>query len=871
MVRQRRDPRKPLYFRPMPDGSTYTYMGIDHRRWEKVDEADVPDDASIANMCMHEYAKGQDAHDIHWREWNKALDVGQYVRLLWDPDLLLPDITTKAESKEKYDEKNKETAKKEAGRRRRTTIINFAQDLDPEHWTWNRRERRAISGKSALGIGTVVVKRLRKAGYKVERAYIILHDKDKVEVYDLDADRYDLEDKVEHVHFLAQIGGRGVTLEQLGEVIGIAPQYLIYPKGRGEIAFDNPLAYLTHHKDEDKHRYRPEEVITLVGDDYLSVYRRRKKTWDKGRAKKAKKRTTHDLDWALDRIRSGEIRTREQIRLDSEMEQIYSRHPKSCDEALAYVKGVQMLDNAARFAAGEYSMACVFVTGGPGLGKSCFIEGFGRYLLDVYPNWTRADAANGHGMETWQGEDIFFIDDGTASTLGNATLWKHILDPYHAQPIDGRYHVKGGGAKGKPRVLLISSEYDPDAFFAKMACMAGMNLGQFIRRIGMAFTVLDYDDYRWYNWRISTPQKCSPYTMEALRLEYVKTGGGRSRDGEPTMRQQEMRYVFENVTYRLSAEDYLVGDEDPALTPWYAAEEAARFVDSHQNVGRITDRPDADDVFRSVWDYVVDAYKSTPVVVPDDYKALPPAIPVSKALPTPIEVEAEVVDDEEQMERERQQAEFERKERERVEAETKARMNAERNARIAEARSRYEAMPVAERNAAIVGVLRGVSEEIVREAVRRSPVFAVAEAEYSDALRHYEAAQSRIAMHAKSQILLSPGAEHELTMLGMMPKPLEPDPFDYIDAIDWLHDMPRRMVDAACDPETFNSKNNLYYGYGSFVVGDKSFRNINALLEWCYAPDDAASEGFVGLSSADLVISGFLVGLDEPNHSDLYT
>lgn len=67
--------------------------------------------------------------------------------------------------------------------------------------------------------------------------------------------------------------------------IGVEPQYLERAKS-GRYSYDNLLAYLVHAKDKDKFLYNPKNVTTAVGEDYLSVYNRRRETWLRGRATK---------------------------------------------------------------------------------------------------------------------------------------------------------------------------------------------------------------------------------------------------------------------------------------------------------------------------------------------------------------------------------------------------------------------------------------------------------------------------------------------------------------------------------------------------------------------------------------------------------
>ena len=70
------------------------------------------------------------------------------------------------------------------------------------------------------------------------------------------------------------------------------------------------LSYLTHIKDEDKIPYAPEDVVTLAGTDYMLYYNKRKESWIKARAikaKKGKKPLNRLFREAVSKMESGEL------------------------------------------------------------------------------------------------------------------------------------------------------------------------------------------------------------------------------------------------------------------------------------------------------------------------------------------------------------------------------------------------------------------------------------------------------------------------------------------------------------------------------------------------------------------------------------
>ncbi|MBR3225001.1 MAG: hypothetical protein IKF78_06750 [Atopobiaceae bacterium] len=801
-------------------GKRHSLSGLVYK-WQHVDDpSSIPDDASIAVLGVEEEHGGDpDWRAKHWLEFHRYI-ADDYFVLLVEGGPLEADIMRKAEVDKRYGEKIAKGDKKD----RRTKIINLTQFLDENYWCWNRRERRALRAKSIRGILAVIIKRLERAGLVVEAAYIINHNEDKREYWDFDVRAYKFELKPEHVHVLIKVKGRcksfrGKLLAEYAEIIGVAPEFLLYPKSGGD-SWDNAISYLIHAKDEKKCLYDPHDVVTLAGEDYLAIYSRRKKTWEQGRAKKAKREIREDdLDWLLDQIRSGEVKSESELILNDEYFRIYSRHEEACDRALAFYWKAHRVREAEAFANHEFTMSTLFIAGASGAGKSCLQDGLLSYFKDTY-GWSVGKGAAHHTTERWKGEEVLLIDDADSDAM-DATSWKHILDPYHANPLDERFR---GRDACKPRVIMISSEYHPNAFFVVAAKKANQNISQFLRRAGLVTEVYMYDEYDGYNCHVTEPVEVEPFKMTTERLvNRIET----APDGTKVHEQRYERFSFERVNRRFDCPpDVVVDGEDSFMTPWAAAEIAVRRIDE-RNGNVIGSREDADAAFHAVWKHVADAMDNMPVEIPANYEELPPAIPASKTRPVLMAAEAErLAQEKRELETKNKRLEDARREEEnRRKAEEYA---ASREGRIEKERKRLSALPVAERNELIIDVLDAIGPGIVRGVVRRSDVFKAAQKAYEDKRRACELVKDAL------------GDGADTSLLDAIGEPVEPCEDDYANRIDWLNELPEKMLKAALDPQTieciaepekFNYKQ---YGVRDFRIYDYLFHGDSYYLHWCY-------------------------------------
>lgn len=591
------------YWRATPDGKRNVYG----RCYQQVPESQVPDDAIIAVLGMHEMAEGDDAYKQHWKEFHGIIDAGGYVRLSYNGNPIVPDVLpNKAAADKKYGTADEERGNSKS-KRRELTVVNGENQLDAEFWKWNKRELLAMAAHSVEGIARIIVKRLEAAGYPVKEFYIILHDKDERIVWNYEAKSELHIPKELHVHWLARLE-KPVRCEHpldvLAKAIGIVPENLIYPK-RGRYVWENPLAYLIHAKDEDKAQYDPHEVFTLLGKPYEDIYAEKKREWDVGRAKKSKDTAVHTIDWLLDRIRDGKV-SQDDVHDNVELWRLYSRNAIACDKAFEVAADHRRHSELMAFERAEFSMTTIFIHGGSGNGKTATVKPILSYLNEVY-GWECANGAAKNATENWNGEQVLLLDDTSAKGM-TADGWKQLLDPFNASPLAERFHNRN---KAKPRVLIITSTRPPLNYFAYMAVTSEESISQFLRRLGIVVEVLDYEKWDGYNYKVKCPVRVKAYEkMVWLRRPYAI--------GEGSVASVHLTCTYDFKT----PNGLLLNGEETVFSPWGAAEQIVRIIDAN-NGGIVSARPDAVATFQRVWEFVAEAFDPTPMRLPADYMTMP--------------------------------------------------------------------------------------------------------------------------------------------------------------------------------------------------------------------------------------------------------
>lgn len=243
------------------------------------------------------------------------------------------------------------------------------------------------------------------------------------------------------------------------------------------------MAYLVHAKDESKHQYQPDEVMTVRGEDYTSIYQRSMETWFKGRATKKAKETNLSVDWLVERILDGEI-TKRNIMLTDEYYAIYGQHKRKVNEALETAGERRSYRTIADLEAGQFRKTVIFIQAKSGVGKTKFskelINAIQANAVKNGLNWEACLTASTNAFDEYNGEEILFLDDIKGDSL-TVSDWLKLLDPYMISPISARYHNK----LGTPRIILITNTKTPVEFFFFAKGNHKEDLGQFIRRIDL--------------------------------------------------------------------------------------------------------------------------------------------------------------------------------------------------------------------------------------------------------------------------------------------------------------------------------------------------------------------------------------------------
>lgn len=344
----------------------------------------------------------------------------------------------------------------------------------------------------------------------------ILHDKDDADpVWDARTGTYrPPAKKAPHVHILGHFDpGKKMKVADIAAAIGFPANAVEKPK-KGRYAFDNMLAYLVHAKDAGKWQYDPAEVITLRGEDYCTLYARRRFSWERGRAKKTETGTREVLPWLLAEVRAGRL-TRNDLLL-GEYYDTYALHMADFDRALEAYAQLRMARAVADLEAGRFRKTIVFTHGPAGTGKSRWLAGMCGYLHDAY-GWDACRVTSGHVFDDYLGEEVLVFDDVAASAL-LLDDWLRLLDPPHASRASARYHNKPPLA---PRVIFIATNEEPGEFFGQLLPSSDEALfSAALRRISTVIDIADPHTYGAYHVTVglldNTPGPTTEYCRVAL-------------------------------------------------------------------------------------------------------------------------------------------------------------------------------------------------------------------------------------------------------------------------------------------------------------------------------------------------------------------
>lgn len=393
------------------------------------------------------------------------------------------------------------------------TSIMLVQQFEDEHWEkWsNKSEIRKAKQGDCKPLGEELLNKLDTNGITVTELYCIIHDSDDYNVWN--SEKLQIENKKQklHGHFLFKFK-KGITLNKLAYILEVEPQYLEKLKS-GRYGYENCLAYLVHAKDESKFQYPPERVITLRGEDYLSIYHRNIEKWLKGRATKKVIETKFSLDWIIQEILEEKI-TKKDILLNDEYYSIYGQYKRKINEALDTAGERKGYKTQKDLETGKFKKTILYVFGDSGTGKTIFGKKVIEKIINISSKyekkWSHCLTASTNAFDEYNSEEILFLDDIRGDSL-TVSDWLKLLDPYMISPISARYHNKVGSAK----VIIITSTKKPTTFFYNVKDNYNEDLGQFLRRIDYFIEIKD-------EVLLSVPIKSEEeiYTYE-IRLEEI--------------------------------------------------------------------------------------------------------------------------------------------------------------------------------------------------------------------------------------------------------------------------------------------------------------------------------------------------------------
>ncbi|MGI6154393.1 MAG: Rep family protein [Enterococcus lemanii] len=388
--------------------------------------------------------------------------------------------------------------------------VMIVQQLKPEFWIgWDEKIIEDAKNGNLQPLLEELVKRFEKGGCIVSEAYAILHDKDTFSVWNQEEMKNIVELKTKHVHALFKFE-KGDTLNTLAMHAGVAPQYLEKAKS-GRYGYDNLLSYLVHAKDPNKYQYSSTEVVTILGEDYTSVYNRRMQTWMQGRATKEAKATEHSVDYLISEILAGKL-TKSQIMLTNELYMVYALHKRKFNDAFDTFGESKSYQTIASLNANEFKKTVLFIQAESGAGKTVLSKEAIRVLQNVASektkqNWDYCLTASNNAFDEYNGQDVLFLDDIRGDSL-TASDWLKLLDPYTISPISARYHNKLGAAK----VIIITSTKTPKEFFETAKSNFNEDLGQFFRRIDLLIKIEESNFYLYKPQKATKTPSAFPFS-----------------------------------------------------------------------------------------------------------------------------------------------------------------------------------------------------------------------------------------------------------------------------------------------------------------------------------------------------------------------
>lgn len=383
--------------------------------------------------------------------------------------------------------------------------FSLTQILDPAYFNFKDPQAQqymtqCIQHKDLHEMMRLIEILLNRNSWECSEIYGIIHDKDTRLVWNEDVMDKVYETKPAHVHISVRFKDKcnvNATIGAIADALGVEPQYIEKPKS-GRYSWDNQLAYLIHAKDTDKYQYDPNEVCTLLGEDYVKLYHENIDQWKKGAIKKKKQQTIEDADYLEHCILTGQV-TRTQMLLTDEYYQIYSQNKRMLDDAFDTYAQRKMYKALQKLENGEFKICVYYIMGQPGAGKSNFAFELAQKAVDkakeeLGEDWSIGSTASTNPVDDYMGEEVLIMDDVRGATM-RADDWLKLLDPYHITPSSARYHNKVVTA----RVIIITAVIPPYEFFYYSK---GIGQGsaqteavdQFLRRLLSIVELYNYDE-----------------------------------------------------------------------------------------------------------------------------------------------------------------------------------------------------------------------------------------------------------------------------------------------------------------------------------------------------------------------------------------
>ncbi len=188
------------------------------------------------------------------------------------------------------------------------TLFMLVSDYNPAHY-YNRTKNKLAALGDCKTLAEVMKKDLEDNGIKVIEMYVIEHKGEKTADSKSKEYHRGIDETKLHYHIVVKFESKQATLKEIAKYISVRPEIIEKPK-QGRYSYDNMLSYLTHIKYEDKTQYVPEDVVTIVGTDYMDYYNKRKESWIKARAivaKKGGKPLGRLFQEAVTKLKKGEI------------------------------------------------------------------------------------------------------------------------------------------------------------------------------------------------------------------------------------------------------------------------------------------------------------------------------------------------------------------------------------------------------------------------------------------------------------------------------------------------------------------------------------------------------------------------------------